>query len=81
MIGTIISTVTTFIITIGQMTTEGAVKNQKLPSGPIDSCPITLNTNWTNLNTTLNSDWLNGTGSSIGYYTTTLGAEAEIQEP
>lgn len=44
--GTILSAIFTFILTIGQMTTKGSVKNTKLTPAPVDNCPITEVANW-----------------------------------
>lgn len=39
MVGTLASASFCFLLAIGQMTTDGSVKNTKLPPAPIDNCP------------------------------------------
>lgn len=46
--GTILSVTTTFIVALGQMTTPGSVKSQKLPPAPMDSCPAVEVFAWIN---------------------------------
>lgn len=60
LVGTLTSAAFTFVIAIGQMSTKGAVKNTRLPSGPTDNCPA--------VNTTLVSEFIMNTTlmSTIG---------------
>ncbi|KAL4220041.1 Sodium-dependent multivitamin transporter [Mactra antiquata] len=81
--GTIISTIVTFIITLGQMSTKGAVKNTKLPSAPMDMCPVIgdMLSNMTMTNETMVSYLVNNATEMTSVMTTTAASVAGYPEP
>ncbi|XP_053403750.1 sodium-dependent multivitamin transporter-like isoform X2 [Mercenaria mercenaria] len=66
--GSVLSAIVTFIIAMGQMTTKGAVKNTRLPSAPIDSCPAIEVANFVANMTMAN----NTTGITLANFTSTM---------
>ncbi|XP_060588532.1 sodium-dependent multivitamin transporter-like, partial [Ruditapes philippinarum] len=74
--GTILSAIVTFTFALGQMTTKGSVKNTRLPSAPVDSCPavevFSLLANMTLTNMTSDSYFTNMT-SSMSNLTSSIG--------
>lgn len=52
--GTILAAIVTFLISFGQMTTKGSVKDTRLPPAPMDQCPSieSFSFNMTNMTTT-----------------------------